>query len=534
MAAAGTGDRLSQLLDIARLIAREPDAVRLVERILITAKDATRADGGSVYLVEEDGGTLAFALLVNDTLGIRAGGASGTKLDVAAPPLYETDGSPNHASVVAHCVHSRRSVRLDDAYTAEGFDFAGARAFDAAHSYRSRSFLTAPMIDHTGQVIGVLQLVNAREPDGSPGTFSAEDEVFTEGLTALAAIALEKQRLIDRLQVLFEALVRLVNDAIDEKSAYTGGHCRRVPELARLLAEAVHRTERGPLADFRLDEAGRRELYLAALLHDCGKITTPVHVVDKATKLSGIFDRIALIEARFDLAERDLATARLEAIAAGEPRATADARYEAERAALLADLDFLRQVNRGGEHMSDAHVARVRSIAGRLVSSVGGEARPLLTEDEVANLTIRRGTLNDREREIINRHASTTIRMLESLPWPRQLRRVPEYAGAHHERIDGTGYPRGLRREEMSLPARMIAIADVFEALTAADRPYKRAKTVSEAIAILGEMKLSGHVDPDLFDVFVRERVWEAYARTFLDPAQIDDVDPARIPGFEA
>jgi HD-GYP domain-containing protein (c-di-GMP phosphodiesterase class II) len=507
MAAAGTGDRLSQLLDIARLIAREPDAARLVERILLTAKDATRADGGSVYLVEEDGRALSFALLVNDTLGIRAGSASGTAVDLKAPALFEPDGAPNHRAVVAHCGHSRRSVRLDDAYAAEGFDFAGARGFDAAHHYRSRSFLTVPMIDHTGAVIGVLQLVNARAPDDSPGTFSSDDEAFKEGLTALAAIALEKQRLIDRLQVLFEALVRLVNDAIDEKSAYTGGHCRRVPELARLLAEAVDRTERGALADFHLDETGGRELYLAALLHDCGKITTPVHVVDKATKVSGIFDRISLIEARFGLAERDLATARLEAIAAGEPRSTADARYEAERAALAADLAFLREANRGTEHMSDADVARVRAIAGRLTSSVEGEARPLLTDDEVANLAIRRGTLNESEREIINRHVSTTIRMLESLPWPRQLQRVPEYAGGHHERVDGSGHPRGLRREQMSLPARIIAIADVFEALTAGDRPYKRAKTVSEALKILGEMKLTGHVDPELFDVFVRERV---------------------------
>ena len=526
--------RLSQLLDIARLIAREPDTTRLVERILLTAKEGTRADGGSVYLVEEDGQSLAFALLVNDTLGIRGGGTSGAPLDLKPPPLFEPDGTPNHRSVVAHCVHSRQPVRLDDAYLAEGFDFAGARAFDAAHHYRSRSFLTVPMIDHTGQVIGVLQLVNARAGDGSPGTFAAEDEVFTEGLTALAAIALEKQRLIDRLQVLFEALVRLVNDAIDEKSAYTGGHCRRVPELARRLAEAAHRTERGPLADFRMDDAGRRELYLAAMLHDCGKITTPVHVVDKATKLSGLFDRIALIEARFEVAERELALARLEAIASGEPETAADAHYRAERASLASDLEFLREANRGGEHMSDEDVARVRSIARRGVRASGGGHRGLLTEDEVANLTIRRGTLNESEREIINRHVSTTIRMLESLPWPRQLKRVPEYAGGHHERIDGGGYPRGLKRSEMSLPARIIAIADVFEALTAGDRPYKRAKTVSEALAMLGEMKLSGHVDPDLFDVFVRERVWEEYAREFLDPAQIDEVDPARIPGFEA
>ena len=198
MAAAGTVDRLSQLLDIARLIARDPDAARLIERILMTAKEATRADGGSVYLVEKDGRALCFALLINDTLGIRAGGSSGTAVDLRAPALYEPDGAPNHRAVVAHCVHSRRSVRLDDAYAAEGFDFASARAFDAAHHYRSRSFLAVPMIDHTGQVIGVLQLVNALAPDGSPATFSADDQAFAEGLTALAGIALDRQRLIER------------------------------------------------------------------------------------------------------------------------------------------------------------------------------------------------------------------------------------------------------------------------------------------------------------------------------------------------
>jgi len=196
------GDRLSQLLEIARLIAREPDVSRLVERILLTAKDATRAEGGSVYLVEDGGRRLSFALLVNDTLGIHGGSATGTPLDLKAPPLHDADGAPNHRSVVAHCVHSRRSVRLDDAYTAKGFDFAGARAFDAANRYRSRSFLTVPMIDHTGAVIGVLQLVNARAADDSPTVFGADDEAFTEGLTALAAIVLEKQRLIDRLRTM--------------------------------------------------------------------------------------------------------------------------------------------------------------------------------------------------------------------------------------------------------------------------------------------------------------------------------------------
>jgi HD-GYP domain-containing protein (c-di-GMP phosphodiesterase class II) len=525
------GDRLPQLLEIARLIAREPDTARLVERILMTAKDATGADGGSVYLVEDDHCTLSFALVVNDTLGLHLGGASGRPVGMQAPALYDRDGTPNHSAVVTHCALARESIRLDDAYSAVGFDFAGARAFDQAHGYRSRSFLAVPMIDHAGEVTGVLQLVNAGARAGTVGAFSAEDQAFVEALTGLAAIALDKQVLIERLQALFESLVRLINEAIDEKSPYTGGHCRRVPELAMMLADAAHRTEAGPLAGFRMTEAERRELWLAAMLHDCGKITTPVHVVDKATKLSGIFDRMTLVEARFDVAAREARIAQLEAVAAGEDEAAAAARYRAELGALDADRAFLREANRGSERMADEDVARVRAIGARRIHGTDGAPRPLLSDDEITNLTIRYGTLNAAERAIINRHVATTIRMLESLPWPRQLAHVPEYAGGHHERVDGKGYPRGLTREQMSLPARMIAIADVFEALTAGDRPYKRAKTVAESLAILGQMKLSGHVDPDLFDVFVRERVWHDYAQKFLATEQIDEADLARIPG---
>jgi HD-GYP domain-containing protein (c-di-GMP phosphodiesterase class II) len=529
-----TGDRLPQLLEIARLIAREPDTARLVERILMTAKDATGADGGSVYLVEDDHCTLTFALVINDTLGLHLGGASGLPVGMQAPTLYERDGTPNHRSVVTHCVLGRGSIRLDDAYTAEGFDFAGARTFDQAHGYRSRSFLAVPMIDHAGEVAGVLQLVNARARAGTVGVFTPEDQAFVEALTGLAAIALDKQGLIERLQALFESLVRLINEAIDEKSPYTGGHCRRVPELTMMLADAAQRTEAGPLAGFRMTEVDRRELWLAAMLHDCGKITTPVHVVDKATKLSGIFDRMALVEARFDLAAHDARIAQLEAVAAGQDEAAAAALCRAELAALDADRAFLREANRGSECMADEDIARVRAIGARQLRGAGGVLQPLLSDDEVTNLTIRHGTLNTAERAIINRHVATTIRMLESLPWPRQLARVPEYAGGHHERVDGKGYPRGLTREQMSLPARMIAIADVFEALTAADRPYKRAKTVAESLAILGQMKVSGHVDPDLFDVFLRERVWLDYAHRFLAAEQIDEVDLSRIPGSPA
>jgi HD-GYP domain-containing protein (c-di-GMP phosphodiesterase class II) len=176
--------------------------------------------------------------------------------------------------------------------------------------------------------------------------------------------------------------------------------------------------------------------------------------------------------------------------------------------------------------------ARVRAIGAQRWCGVAGVEEPFLSEDEIENLTIRSGTLTEAEREIINHHIVATIRMLEALPWPKHLKNVPEYAGGHHERMDGRGYPRGLTREQMSLQARVVAIADIFEALTARDRPYKHGKTISEALHILGRFMQNGHIDPDLFDVFVRHRVYLEYARRFLDPAQIDEVDDERIPGY--
>jgi response regulator RpfG family c-di-GMP phosphodiesterase len=292
-----------------------------------------------------------------------------------------------------------------------------------------------------------------------------------------------------------------------------------------MIAEAAHETATGPLADFRMSEKDRYELKIAGLLHDCGKITTPVHVVDKATKLETIFDRITLVAQRFEVlkkqAEIDLLRGKItEADYAGKVRQYDD------------DREFLRKANIGGEAMKPEDQARVSAIAAYEWTNDKGEKERFLTKDEEDNLNIRYGTLMPKEREIINHHIVATIKMLEALPWPRHLVNVPEYAGGHHERMDGKGYPRGLKREQMSIQARLMGIADIFEALTAKDRPYKPGKTLSDSLAILGRMGETGHIDPDLFDVFVREKVYLRYAREFLDPQQIDEVDESRIPGY--
>ena len=430
-------------------------------------------------------------------------------------------------------------MNIPDAYTADGFDFTGTRAFDNKTGYRSKSFLTVPMKNHENEIIGVLQLINSTHPQtGEILAFSESDQRLTESLASQAAIALTNRMLINQLEQLFESFIKLINTAIDDKSPYTGGHCQRVPVLTMLLAEAVNETGQGPLAEFHMADKDRYELKIAGLLHDCGKVTTPVHVVDKATKLETIFDRVHLIDTRFEVLKRDAEIEymkkKLALSGKGKRMDTdeEDKRYRDRLRQLDDDRGFLHACNIGGERMKDADVERVLRIAKYRWRDVAGHEAEFLTEDEARNLTIRAGTLTDEERKVINHHIVATVKMLEALPWPKHLTNVPEYAGGHHERMDGKGYPKGLTREQMSVQARCMGIADIFEALTAKDRPYKKGKTLSESLEILGRMKLGGHVDPDLFDVFVRRKVYRRYAEMFLDPEQIDEVDESKVPGY--
>ncbi len=533
-------ERLERLHAVGIALSAEKDIGCLLAMILRTAKSLVNADAGTLYRVGEDG-CLHFEILLNDTLNLEHTGSSDGTGPFQPIPLRLPDGSPNDTLVVANAVLHGRTVVIDDAYAEDAFDFSGTHRFDQRTGYRSRSFLTVPMRDHEHQIIGVLQLINAKDADsGAVIPFSAGARALTESLASQAAVALTNRRLINQLEALFESFIRLINLAIDEKSPYTGGHCERVPVLTMMLAEAVNETQEGPLADFSMTDKDRYELKIAGLLHDCGKVTTPVHVVDKATKLQTLFDRIHLVDTRFEVLKRDAQIAMLKAkLALRDVRdAAAEARLDEDLARHLRQLEsdraFLRQANIGSEAMTAEDQERVRRIGtGYRWIDVEGRPANFLTEDELENLTIRAGTLTQKERETINYHIVATIKMLEQLPWPKHLRNVPEYAGGHHERMDGKGYPKGLTREQMSVQARVMGIADIFEALTARDRPYKRGKTLSESLEILGKFKLNGHIDPDLFDVFVRQKVYLKYAEQFLDPEQIDEVDETRIPGYE-
>lgn len=516
---------LSLLLAASSALSSEKDIDRLMERIITTAMALTHADGGTLYRLTDDA-HLAFSILCNQSLNIQMGGKSDTPVSIPPVPLYR-DGAPDHSSVVCHAVHAAQTVNIADAYATDHFDFSGTRATDARLGYRSQSFLTVPLKNHESEIIGVLQLINAQDPvSGDIIPFSRTATRIVEALASQAAVSLTNRLLINQLAVLFESFIGLINHAIDDKSPYTSGHCGRVPELTMMMADAVNRCDIGPLRHFSMTEADRYELKIAGLLHDCGKITTPIHVVDKGTKLETLFDRIQLIDHREAIVARDFEIAHLKGMLDAQALALAQNQ-------LRDDCQFLRASNKGTEFMAPEAIQRVHDIAQRYHwRDHHGKKQSFLSDDELHNLTISGGTLTAEERRIINRHIEVTIAMLEKLPWPNHLKNVVEYAGGHHERMDGKGYPRGLTRDEMSVQARCMAIADVFEALTARDRPYKSGKTLSEALTIMGRMKLDQHLDPDLFDIFIWHKVYDQYARMFLNPEQIDAVDVTKIPGY--
>ncbi len=531
---------LEQLNRIGIALSRERDTPKLLEMILLAAKHLLRADGGTLYRLDEDHRQLSFEVLRNDSLQLFMGGSSGVPIPFAPIPLYDPTGRPNTGMVVTYAVLHDTTVLIDDAYADSNFDFSGTHRFDRKTGYRSRSFLTVPMKNHDEEIIGVFQLINALDPEtGKVRTFSMADRQLAESLASQAAIALTNHQLIDQLQHLFEALIKLINTAIDHKSPYTGAHCQRVPILTMMIAEAARRSERGGLKDFHPTDEELYELKIAGLLHDCGKIATPVHVVDKSTKLETLFDRIHLVDTRFEVLKRDARIewlqARLAAVECGGAELPGlEQRFRERMAQLDADREHLRHCNIGGEFMRSEDQDRVRQIAGYRWIGPEGRECPFLSEDEVQNICIARGTLNPQEHAVIEQHVALTLRMLNALPWPKTLRNVPEYAGSHHEKLDGSGYHRGLGEQDLSMSARIIGLADVFEALTARDRPYRPGKPLSEVLTILGRMVMDRQIDSDLFDVFVREGVWLDYARQYLQPEQLDAVDVNQIPGYTA
>jgi HD-GYP domain-containing protein (c-di-GMP phosphodiesterase class II) len=510
--------QIKRLVRIGTALSAEPNIDRLFEMIVEEARKITNADGGTLYIMSDDSRELQFAIVQTETLQVRMGGTGG---EISWKPvrLYNSDDTPTQGNVSAYGALTGTIVNMSDVYDSEGFDFKGTRSFDAQTGYRSKSMLVVPMKDHRNDIIGVLQLLNARD-DASQEviTFSYESQEMTESLASLAAVALSNNRLIRELENLMESFIRAIATAIDEKSPYTGGHIRRVAELTMDIARKINETTEGSYAEVHFSDDELKELQIAAWLHDVGKITTPEYVIDKATKLETVYDGIEILRLRFALVDMQ---EKIRLLQHEMNSVSNSGENDAVKTQLAEEIRFLSEANLGSERMSDEMMDHVKAIAAR-TWEVNGKQETLLTKREAENLNIRQGTLNTEEREIVKNHAVVTHKILSQLPFPKKLKRVPEYAAAHHEALNGKGYPKGLKAGELSLQCRILALADVFEALTAKDRPYKNAKTLSEAMHIMSMMVSDRRIDPDLFDLFKREGIYLDYARRELAPQQID------------
>ena len=526
-------DQIKHIMQLTRIglaLSAEKNINKLLEVIVDYARDLSHADAGTLYILDDDKEHLRFEIMQNDTMKTRIGGTSEVEISLPKVPLH-SDGKPNYYNVSSYTALTGETVNIPDVYKAKEFDFTGPMEYDAATGYRSKSMLVIPMKNHENNIIGVLQLLNSQIPEtGEVVAFSKDYVDLVASLASQAAVALTNTQLIQDLKDLFYSFIKSIATAIDEKSPYTGGHITRVVDLTMMIAEGINKTDHGPFKDVLFNEDELEELRLAAWMHDVGKITTPENVIDKSTRLQAIFDRTHLVETRFQMIansiENKYLKRKIELLQNGISDESKIKIMNQELAFKIRDLGeelkFIKACNNPGEFMSDEKIVRIKKIAKKNYVSPDGE-HPYLTEDEVENLCIRKGSLTDKERNIVENHAGMTLKILNELPFPAKLANVPEFASSHHEKLDGSGYPRGLSEKELSLQSRIMAIADVFEALTSKDRPYKEPMKLSKAVKIMEFMKQDKHIDVDIYDLFLESRLLYEYAKKQMASEQIDE-----------
>ena len=522
-------NNLKKLIDIGIALSREKDINILLEKILNEARIISNSDGGTVYLVIDDGKKLNFEIMHTESLNIKFGGSSIAVPDTIYPvKIYNDDGTANIHNVAAVCALEGETINIDDAYTNKKYDFSGTKGFDKKNNYRSKSFLTIPLKNHKDKVIGVLQLINAKKNDDII-KFSDELVDLVEALSSQASVALTNQLLIDEQKNLFRSFIKLVAEALEKKDKVTGGHCNRVPVLTMMIAEEINSDKVGLFKKFLFSEDELDELYVAGWLHDFGKVATPEYIMNKATKLEGLYDKIDEIKFRFEILKRDIEIEYYKNIIEKidlDNNKVLNTKLEQ----INDDLNFLEKSNIGGEFMSDELQKRIRQIAKKNIM-INGERKPVLDESEIDFLTISKGTLSQNDRKIMEDHVVLTYDLLSKLPYPDHLKEVPFYAGCHHEKINGKGYPNGYSGDKLPIQARIIAIADVFEGLTAPDRPYKEGYKLSKALTILKYMVDDGEIDKDLFNLFITKKLYLKYANEMISPDQIDSINEEELLG---
>jgi HD-GYP domain-containing protein (c-di-GMP phosphodiesterase class II) len=504
------GGQIKKMSDIGRALSGVYDLNTLLEMIVDQARSFANADAGTLYIVEDN--KLRFQIVQNDSLKIRMGGKTGETIPFPPVELKESN-------VSAYVALKGQSVNIRDVYDTDLFDFTGPKKFDQSTGYRSKSMLVVPMKNHDNDVIGVLQLLNAKNPiNNEVIEFSQDYENLTESLASQAAVSITNAKLISNMTELFEAFVKVMATAIDEKSPVTGGHIRRVADLTLTMAEVIHNYDEGVFKDKKFSPDQMYELRIAAYMHDIGKVTSPVEIVEKAKKLQTIFDRIHYIRLRMDYmiqkVELDGQRKKIELL---EKKADSSEikKIELDSEKQIQELKeiraFINKCNEPGEFLEDETLERLKEISQRTYLDNEGQDQPFITDDELVNLSIRRGSITEAERKKMQDHAAVTLRMLKQIPFTKKLKNIPSFAGAHHEFINGKGYPLGLKGDEIPFEGKLMAVTDIAEALTASDRPYKKAMPLETVYRILRSMAKNEELDNDMVELFISEEIYKIY-----------------------
>ncbi len=521
-------EHLINLFKISQKMQTELDTALLLEMIVEQAKVFSHADGATLYLLSDDKKELVFKVSHNDALNIHIDSLH-NNIKWPNLPLYLDNMQANTQMVSVLSALYQKTVVIPDVYNTDAFDFTGTKEFDKITGYRSKSMLVVPLLNHLNETIGVLQLINKQNTYGEILSFDIFDEESAKALASQASVAIVNSRLIHDLEESFELFISTIAKAINTRSDHTGEHVRKVSKIANMIAKAIHKSDKGQYKDVYYTEEDLNQIHMAAQIHDVGKISTPEYIMEKSKKLETIFDRIELIDERIEILKRDISIKYLEKeLEALKNQESLPAELYEEKEKELTVLNdiktFLHEVNFGSEYLEDDKISKLQMLA-KKTYQMNGESVQFLSEDELENLSIRRGTLNDKERKIIHRHADVTLEIVNAINFPKRLKQVPDIACNHHEKLDGTGYPRQLNAIQLTLEDRIMILADMFEALSTSNRSYRSANSMTEIVAILKDFIDMGHMDKDLVEFFFESGTYREYAQSELSPEQQDIVE---------
>lgn len=519
---------IQRLTRIGEALSSVTDLDRIFDMILEEAIEFTNADGATIYKVNEETRQLEFEIVYNRTMNMRQGGTHGT-VNWPSIPLFDQDGNPRLSHIVTAVYHSKQCLCFDDVYETKDYDISGTIKTDQTYGYRCKSMLTLPLKNHEDEVLGIIQVINAMDKSGNIISFNDEHRTMLNSLSSQAAIALSNRRLIESLETLLMQFMRSIAKGIERKSKYSSDHISRVATLTDMFALKLNEAADGVFKDLSFNEYQLKELSMAGMMHDVGKIITPEFIMDKSTKLETILDRIDLVKQRFknlkllfkylrhELSDEQYSAFITENLGEGITPDNLESYLDGEQA-------FIDRVNIGGEFLPDADLERIERLAA-INFDHEGDSYLLITQEEKRNLQIRKGTLMPEEIKVMSQHVSVTWEMLSQLSFPKKYANVAFYASTHHEKLNGKGYPWGLTADKLPIQSRIIAVADIFEALTAADRPYKKPKTLMESLKIMAFCVKDGDLDADLLDFFLDSGLYLDFARRFMQADQIDSPD---------